>query len=270
MSGQEMLRVRVTPDLAKEWLARAHVQRTLRKNRVQRYAEDMREGRWGEDIAPLVFDTEDNLANGQHRLNAVVESGVAQEFWVLTGVSPDAIGQMDTGAPRSISDQLRFAGVANYAAVGSSARAVLRYHLYPDAVWASSNDVSNSQIVAEVQRAEALYAEAAQEGDAVRRAVRRSPVAAYGALCVVVHEQSPNADMWDEWHRGVVTGARLAEDDARLALRAFYMREDVRHWGNTQSRLLASIWAWNKWVRDEPLRLLRNPRRDELPMKKVS
>ena len=264
-----MEKIDITPELARDWLRSVDVQRTLRKTRVARYADDMRAGRWGEDITPIVFDTNGNLANGQHRLHAIAESGTTQSMWVLRGVSPEAITQMDTGAPRSVGDQLKFAGVANYANIGSIARTVLRYDIYPDLVWTGNSDVSNAQIVEEVSRNEQLYAEAAQMGEAVRRSLRRAPAAPYSALFVLVERDSANAHMWDRWHTGVTTGANLSSDDPRLALRSFYLRDDVRHWGKTQSRLLATIWAWNKYVDDEPVRLLRSPRRDEMPMKKV-
>ena len=264
-----MEKITITPEVARDWLRFADVQRTLRKTRVARYAEDMRAGRWGEDITPVVFDTNGNLANGQHRLHAIAESGVAQTLWVLRGVSPAAIRQMDTGAPRNVGDQLKFAGIANYANVGAIARSVLRYDIYPDLVWTGNADVTNAQIVEEVSHFEGLYAEAAQAGEAVRRSLRRAPTAPYGALSVLVERDSSNSYLWDKWHTGVTTGANLAADDPRLALRSFYLRDDVRHWGKTQSRLLATIWAWNKYVQEEPMKLLRSPRRDELPMKKV-
>lgn len=267
----EMRKQVVTPELAAAWLRSAKVQRSLRETRVVRYARDMSTGRWGEDISPIVFDVDGNLANGQHRLSAVVRSGAAQEFWLLTGAQPEAIKQMDTGAPRSAGDQLRFEGVKHYTLAGNIARTALRYELYPAHVWSSSLDVSNAQIVEEVTSRPDHYQRAVIAAEALRRSLGTGKVnGPYGALCLLVELQSPHADMWDEWHRGVTTGASLAEDDARLALRSFFTRGEVKSWGKTQSGLIACINAWNKWVVDEPVRLIKNPRRDELPMKKVA
>jgi hypothetical protein len=81
--------------------------RPIRQDRVQRFADDMRAGRWvGLNGEPLQFDVNGILRNGQHRLWAVVESGVNLEALVVRGISATAYDTIDTGAPKSYTDFL--------------------------------------------------------------------------------------------------------------------------------------------------------------------
>lgn len=76
--------IAVTPDMARELIAHNENNRPVRQFHVNRYARDMQEGRWmrnGETIS--VIERADGtrwLRNGQHRMLAVMKSGVTQEF----------------------------------------------------------------------------------------------------------------------------------------------------------------------------------------------
>jgi hypothetical protein len=100
----------VSPRLASEWLKKNQCNRRLRPGYVRQYAEDMQADRWEKIPCALCFDTDGNLGNGQHTLNAIIESGVTQELLVATNVPRNSIAFMDVGAKRSISDIAHFVG----------------------------------------------------------------------------------------------------------------------------------------------------------------
>jgi hypothetical protein len=78
---------------------------------VARYAEEMREGAWNSHSPfPIVIDTNQNLIDGQHRLQAVVESGIPQYFFVHRHVDPSVKECLDIGKKRTNLDLLRQAG----------------------------------------------------------------------------------------------------------------------------------------------------------------
>ena len=80
--------VLVTPELAAEWLATRNTHnRKIRTQRVALLAEDMTRGSWVFDAMPLRFATDDTLLDGQHRLAAVVRSGLPQHFLVVSGLN---------------------------------------------------------------------------------------------------------------------------------------------------------------------------------------
>jgi hypothetical protein len=84
--------------------------RKLRESDAEKFAEDMRAGRWTRCFAPIQFYDDKTLADGQHRLRAIVASGVAQEFPVVRGLHREEGLNIDTGRPRSLVDAAKISG----------------------------------------------------------------------------------------------------------------------------------------------------------------
>lgn len=111
MFGETALSVEVvTPAVAARWLTANACNRRLREPIVRQYERDMLAGKWVMKPVPICFDPDAKLGNGQHTLNAIVSSGVAQECLVARQVSREAIAFMDMGLRRSINDVAHFLG----------------------------------------------------------------------------------------------------------------------------------------------------------------
>jgi hypothetical protein len=102
--------VELTPELAEKWLGKNLGNRNLRRQKVLQYARDMREGNWQTSGQAIQFDWDGRLIDGQHRCEAVIESGVTITVLLVKGLDPQSRGVIDTGARRSGGDALRFAG----------------------------------------------------------------------------------------------------------------------------------------------------------------
>jgi hypothetical protein len=138
----ETKQVNVTPEQAGKWLDRhwdriekgKFRQRPMSMTRVLRYAQTMRDGQWKLTPEGLAFDEEDNLIQGQHRLEAVRRSGVTVPFMVSTGWPSATLDVLDQGATRSNAQLLAlkngFGGYSSrYAgAVGAIIRVAYRGH----------------------------------------------------------------------------------------------------------------------------------------------
>lgn len=111
------------------------VQRQLKNSVSDRYAADMKAGHWLFTPQPIIFDDNQNLVDGQHRLEAVRKSGCTIRFLVSTGWPSKAdngvgvIDVIDTGKLRTVPDLLamhgqkyasRYAGVARQIALISN------------------------------------------------------------------------------------------------------------------------------------------------------
>ena len=77
---------------------------------VKQYAADMRAGNWKETGDPIYIDINGNLLNGQHRLWAIIESGVTLRFHVIYETDDDAFATFDTGRVRDLS---QLVGISN-------------------------------------------------------------------------------------------------------------------------------------------------------------
>lgn len=101
---------RITPTKATEYLNDNKANRHLRNSLVTKYAGDMKNQRWTDCPEPISFYDDGDIADGQHRLWAIVESGCTIPFLVLRGLSRAAGLNINTGAGRTLVDNARICG----------------------------------------------------------------------------------------------------------------------------------------------------------------
>lgn len=94
----------VSPNLAKSWLEKNETNRNLRKKSVSQYASDMISKNWVEKPVAICFNQDGKLANGQHTLNAIIQSGKEQSLLIAKNVPTQSIAMMDIGVKRTITD----------------------------------------------------------------------------------------------------------------------------------------------------------------------
>jgi hypothetical protein len=95
--------VDITPEIAKRWLEHNHAEnRNLAEGKIASYAEDMRGGFWKLTHQGICFDQDGTLTDGQHRLHAVVRSGVTVKMLVFGNENSALSDPIDTGRARSI------------------------------------------------------------------------------------------------------------------------------------------------------------------------
>lgn len=98
----------ITPEIAKNYLAmNCDNNRRIQQRRVDVYAEMMKAGEWKLNGEGIHFDSNGHLLNGQHRLSAIVKSGVTVQMLVVK----NAEGPFDRGQTRSTSQALGMAGL---------------------------------------------------------------------------------------------------------------------------------------------------------------
>jgi hypothetical protein len=100
----------VTPAKAERWLNQNTVNRKLRNGVVEQYANDMTNNKWTRCIVPISFYEDGTIADGQHRLWAVVESKTSQKFFVMRGLNKEDGLNIDTGLNRTLVDNARISG----------------------------------------------------------------------------------------------------------------------------------------------------------------
>lgn len=87
-----------------------------------------RRGEWKFNAADsIVFDTNDELRNGQHRLHMVVSTGISMEALVVRNAPVDSFLVYDDGKKRSIGDVLFINGEGNSILLGEALRHIWLY-----------------------------------------------------------------------------------------------------------------------------------------------
>lgn len=91
----------ITPEAAQKYLSRnTHNYRPVRQHVVAAYADDMKSGKWERNGEAIVFDSNGVLKDGQHRLMAIAQSGIAQKMVIVEDVDP-IVEIYDIGVKRS-------------------------------------------------------------------------------------------------------------------------------------------------------------------------
>jgi hypothetical protein len=109
---------------AKDALAKNKTNRSITKARVERYAESLKRGQWLVNGEAIVFDEDGHLVQGQHRMLAVISSGIPMETYVVRGVPTGAFKTLDSGRNRSVSDVFGINKELNTRALAAACRAV--------------------------------------------------------------------------------------------------------------------------------------------------
>ena len=82
----------IGPDQAKAYLALNQVNRKVNSADVERYAEEMRMGRWkGVSGETIKISKSGRLLDGQHRLLAIIKSQCTVALEFREGLDPDAV-----------------------------------------------------------------------------------------------------------------------------------------------------------------------------------
>jgi hypothetical protein len=87
--------------------------RTFGRDAARALAAEMSTGYWRENGESIVFDRAGKLIDGQHRLQAVLNSGHEYRVPVITGVAAEVRPTVDTGVKRSAASNLQMAQEEN-------------------------------------------------------------------------------------------------------------------------------------------------------------
>lgn len=227
--------VDVTPEMAKRWLEKHnHRNRSIRGRNVRLLAAEMQRGRFAVNGDPIRFDTNRELLDGQHRLAAVVESGITlKNQLVVCNLDPGVMETIDTGAKRRLSDQLKINGVANAVVVAAAARICvciehgdlgLTYN-FPDSEFSDFARIRESEIQT-----------AFKEASRICTAVGGAPaVYTAGLFYAMDYDKTKTKD----FVKGVASGEELKKGDPALTFRNYALRNYV---GGRRGRAPASFF----------------------------
>lgn len=102
--------------------------RPKRNATTKRYGDEMTGGRWMQTGVPLIFSKTGEMLDGQHRIDGVIASGVAQEFHCVFGIDDAAFNFIDRGANRTAGDIFAINGVPNWDTMAASIRWIWSYY----------------------------------------------------------------------------------------------------------------------------------------------
>jgi hypothetical protein len=236
-----LVKVPITPALANRLIdLNAENNRNLKSSRVERYARDMRNGRWLDETGEtLKVDTAGRIIDGNHRLHAVRLSGRTIVLDLCLGVPPDRIVVIDSLAPRTGADRLRVSGsVGDFNRVQTAVRRVWAWEQGSYMGASGRLTPTDTELVERYNADAGLFdAAAARAQDAQRR--RLTPAAAIGAAYFILSKIDPVATT--EFFDIFISGKGV---DHRPAI--YKLREKVHSDRPNTATFVAMIMkAWN-------------------------
>ena len=117
----------ISPTMAADLLRNRLPNRPVSKARVRLMIEDLRAGRWKTNGESIILDQDLRLLDGQHRLRACQESGIAITALVVVGVAPSAMASIDQGRSKGGADILAMAAMPQAQQLSSAAKWLWRY-----------------------------------------------------------------------------------------------------------------------------------------------
>ncbi|MBE7953583.1 hypothetical protein ILP86_04515 [Microbacterium sp. R1] len=116
-TGPTLEIIDVSPDLAQRWLGLNVANRDLKPHAIAAYARDMLAGRWALNGDAIRFSGDptgpEKLLDGQNRLHAILRANITVKMLVMFGINESAQMTMDSGAKRSVADNLKIQGHKN-------------------------------------------------------------------------------------------------------------------------------------------------------------
>lgn len=268
MTSEERI---VTPELAESLLERNVMNRPIDKGVVNFMAASMARGEWKITHQGVALDGDfdsGRLLDGQHRLHAVIKSGVPVRMLVFLHVLPETFSVLDTGKKRTAGDVLNLSGEKDATLLGSTIRHVLLFNESPDASWGGAQSrVTNEQIINEFKRSPSEYRDAVSVGRVLSSDVGMIATAATTAYYVTM-QAAPSVDE-TEWIEGLRYGANLSIGDPRLAVLNVFRRlnsgSTARRRTDTRGHMGLYIKGWNAWVKSREVRSLRFQQKEKFP-----
>ncbi len=247
---------RVGPELAQQWLASMATNRHLSSDRVAMFARDMVHGQWRLSIDAIAFNALGRLVNGQHRLRAIIASGVTVPMAVAHNIDDQAIKTIDAVRARQLNDQLSIeGGHKNVCLLAATVRWV---HAY-ETGWgklsagghATAVSCSNTEGLALLHRYPTL-------SDSLPIGKRVAHLRIPSSVACFVHFMASryDAERAEEFFSALVDGAGLSPGNPVLALRERMFNFMV---ASKATRLQPGyvcalmIKAWNAFVRGQPI-----------------
>ena len=210
--------MKITPEMASSLLQTMDKNRRIRKTKVALFVEQMRKGQWICNGDTIKISDKDTLIDGQHRLQACIESGVTIESLVVKGIPLKAFITFDAGTVRTMGDALYMEDVPNTNVIASALAIVWMYDQ------GYRNQFEGGQLYGKISKTDLLkFYKASRESDwtysaNIASSCRRLLAPSVGTACHYLFQRSSRSQA-DYFFHKLASGEGLYDGDPLLALR---------------------------------------------------
>lgn len=239
----------ITPDLAATLLESNIKNRAVSVRLVEKYASDMKAGLWGTTHQGIALYDDYTIADGQHRLMAIVKSGCPQKMLVTYGLQHEQSVEIDAHRPRSAIDGITIGGLSDW--VNARHINLANFLTHP-------TRLSAQQIILFLEKHKKSAQFAIEHLAANRRYLTNNVI--YSAVAVA-HMNGVNparlARFCSLYYSGNIEGKH---ENAVIRLRDEFMNNSRNGWQDKWEKYMKAQRAIHAFVTSEPLSRLVLPK----------
>ena len=246
----------ITPRDAEQMLAKNTHNRKVSASNLAAIKNSLTRDEWRLNGEAIKIAADGQILDGQHRLLASVETGIAFETLIVTGLEADTQSTMDTGKSRSIGDVLTLQGYPNGISLAATIAGVIRREKYGMRAAVKSSSVYP---VSTTEALERIRKEPTLE-DLTRDTKKYGRIGLPGRIAAILFYEFSALDAEDAqfFFDRLWEGDGLERGSAILALRKSLLAStDTKGAANPVYLAAISIKAWNKYRAGEEAALLR-------------
>jgi len=208
VAGVTAIMIQCTPEIAKLLLELNTSNRKIRLSVVEKYMREMENGEWVSSAQGVGIDSKNVLIDGQHRLMAIVRTGITCPLLVVFGLPTMAQEKTDRHAKRSMFDVMHLCGVGKSRQQVCAAAFLCRSKKATNFSAPADSDVKASLQAHEegLSFADSIYK---------RRGGRSFPTGIMAAFCIGYEICGEKMMVFAEQY---VTGTQLSHDDPAYRL----------------------------------------------------
>jgi|688.fasta_scaffold146378_2 hypothetical protein len=234
--------------------------RNLIDGNVRFFEEQLRRGEMQLTHQGIAVSSTGKLLDGQHRLTAIVNTGISATMMVATGVPDETFLVLDTGRARKASDALSITGAGNTVSLAAGIRLYLCYHLYPELTWTTGKKGqvgTTTATIAEYERDAGnwQYASHVSASFALKNIVVPSSMTCLAYLALV--HSGYNKEFIKDFINTLRDGAGLGPQSPILVYRTKMISGIGDSRNNAQARLADYIKLFNAHATGQKLKVFK-------------
>jgi len=257
----------ITPKKARQWLERNAKNRRIRARVVLKYSTAMEQDQWSMTGEPIIFNSQGDLMDGQHRLHACIDAGKAFKSVVIRGVDEGCFMDINTGASRNPGDALSIAGYSRGKLCAAAIKVIHNLELMEEDDTIRNlrgRDVTRQDLLAFMEEHEDSLLEATRVCEGEGKALLRPP-SAFTALRFRFGQG--NNLRAEQFFDQLATGADLSVDSPIHRLRNYLIKEMAQKnlKRSLEWKVAVTIKAWNAWLRGDVVKQLKFHEEEQWP-----
>lgn len=237
----------ITPEKARKYLEANYHNRPIRGSWVDELVGKIQRGQWEFTHQGIAFDITGRLVDGQHRLMAIAQSGIACDALVTRDLSDGVFRNIDAGKVRSLSDRVHLTdeGVHQNAIAVSIMRAYVMTAIGKNP---PPQELIENQFIAmadEVMEVTSAFAKR-------QRHITTGPIGAAVACYMTKHPTRAR-----EFMQSLIAGSKLEPGSPVLALRDAAMEGRLGTGGGLHEAYWKTIGATKAFHERKPVASIR-------------